>query len=156
MKGNNKIFKRLASCCIINQFLKEYENIHQKIGLFRHITNNTYNNNKQDPSPIYNVSSTFYNALHELVNYVDKFEGETEPQLEKDVIEIAERKQAFDLLIHHDYLLVKKEKQVLHSIDLFLSIAHRMYDYYYYDKLIVIFNSLIRYHKYRARLSKSK
>lgn len=128
MKGNNKVFQRAVSAFLIDGLIKTYERVFARRYLF-------------DP-----VSARFCEQLHKLFNYKEKYmftNGLSD--VYKEMLEVAEKGNLYDTMIHDVYLQVKDTFEKFN----FIKLVFRNISWRNEDDMSIILTNLCKYHKFR-------
>ena len=128
MKGNNKVFQRAVSAFLIDGLIDTYERVFARRYLF-------------DP-----VSVRFCGQLNKLFDYKKKYmftNGLSD--VYKEMLEVAEKGNLYDTMIHDVYLQVKDTFEKFKFIEL----VFRNISWGNEDDMSIILTNLCKYHKFR-------
>jgi hypothetical protein len=136
MKGQNKPFKRLITAYLINGLISKNKSTFTRKGFFK------------------SVNKSFYEKLETLENYSYKNYINTNDDIYKAMLEVAESNKLFDYSIYHLYLEMKITLDKLYFINTYLGMLNR----YNYNEPSInaidvqAFVDLFKYHKYKVNL----
>jgi len=128
MKGNNKVFQRAVSAFLIDGLIDTYERVFARRYLF-------------DP-----VSARFCGQLNKLFDYKEKYmftNGLSD--VYKEMLEVAEKGNLYDTMIHDVYLQVKDTFEKFKFIEL----VFRNISWGNEEDMSIILTNLCKYHKFR-------